>query len=360
MKKGVILFGILLVFSTASVYAQCVSDDNCTSPTPYCDSGTCVECLGIAHCNDTNECTTDSCVSNVCINSNIADGSDCSGGHCCSGTCDTSLGNSNFHYDCRIGPTCVGTSWEYISYNEDIECESGGKCDGGICVQPTGCVDGGDCNDPIPYCNNISHTCVECLEQGHCDDGSDCTTEACLSYKCNRTYFEDGTVCPGGICCGYVCNIQRKNYMLHEECRLGPICVGSNWTYVAANEGISCESGVCINGECLEPGEESKLNCVSEWMCSWGGCINGIQKEVCIDVKNCTANIVKEDVNQSCGAKPETTGATEQIQAEEVKSSEKATLESSSATYIAVGMIIVAIVIGILYFIFGREKNSEF
>ncbi len=359
MKKQVITFAILLIISSANAYAQCVSDDNCTTPTPYCNNGTCVECLSVTHCNDTNECTTDNCVSNTCVNTNLDDGTECTGGHCCAGTCDTTLGNSNFHYDCRIGPTCVGTSWEYISYNEDIECESGGKCDGGICVQPTGCVDSGDCNDPTPYCNNLTHTCVECLQQSHCDDGEDCTTEVCLSYKCNRTYLEDGTVCPGGVCCGYVCNIQRKNYMLDEECRLGPICVGKNWTYVAANEGIPCETGICTGGECLAPGEESKLNCISEWKCHWGECKEGVQKEICTDINNCTANIINEDITRPCGTQPETQQNSQQIQQTQAEPKEELVLGSSSATYIAVAMIGAAIGIGILYFIFGRNKNEE-
>jgi hypothetical protein len=353
MKKQVII--LLLVFLMPCVYAQCVSDDNCTSPTPYCDSGICVECIQQSHCNDTNECTTDSCAGNVCINSNLDDGTECSGGHCCGGVCDTTLGNTNFHYDCRMGPACAGTSWEYLPFNEDFECESGGTCDEGICVQPSGCVDGGDCNDPTPYCNTITRNCVECLQDSHCDDESECSAEVCMSYKCNRTYFEDGTVCPGGVCCGNVCNIQRKNYMMDEECRLGPVCVGENWTYVAANEGVACESGTCTGGECLAPGEDSKLNCVSEWKCEWSGCINGIQKEVCVDINNCTANIVKDDVNQSCG-EPEQ--SSEQVLPEEADSKEESALGSNSSTYIALGMICAAIVIGILYFMLGRGKGN--
>lgn len=306
------------------VYAQCVSDDDCSSPTSHCNVGTgiCVECLNEIHCYDGNECTEDSCSGYVCSNAQVENGTACTSGTCCSGVCDVAAGNSDFHEDCRTGPVCVGASFEYVAANEGVSCESKGTCQDGICVPPSGCLNDGDCNDPVPYCKNTSGVCVECLQQSHCDDLSPCTEEICAGYECNYTYIaEDGAPCPKGRCCASVCNTEEGDTNLHDECRLGPICVGENWTYVAANEGVRCESeGICKAGSCRIPGEYTSETEEAEQLTS-------------------------EQASQSTPP-------------EELETNEEGTLWSSSSTYIALGMVGFVVVIGVIYFLM-RSRDDE-
>ncbi len=110
--------------------ANCSS---CAGATPFCLSGTCVECQGSEDCGDGNACTNDSCVDGVCTH--VANWRSCmraSGpGKCVGGSC------------------CLG-------------CQRGGACYPGITSGK--CGEAGttcqDCTGGTPTCDPTTHTCV--------------------------------------------------------------------------------------------------------------------------------------------------------------------------------------------------------
>ena len=147
--------------STATVTVttvECLSDTHCSGASPRCDVATniCVECLGVADCNDANECTTDACTANVCSNTANAVGSACAGGVC----------------DGAAPPMCV-------------ECVADAQCSGST-----------------PLCDTASSACVACLSGSDCSDGNQCTMDMCTAGICSNPAEASGAACTGGFCDG--------------------------------------------------------------------------------------------------------------------------------------------------------------
>ena len=95
---------------------------------------------------------------------------------------------SNFGvYECTSGSqidTCiVGSPNSETCNNLDDDC--------------TGVVD----DNPIDCAQNfcILGTCVECIDASDCDDGNDCTTNACGLLGCESTNLPEGSSCNSGI-----------------------------------------------------------------------------------------------------------------------------------------------------------------
>ncbi|HJX06175.1 MAG TPA: hypothetical protein VJ461_05680, partial [Candidatus Nanoarchaeia archaeon] len=249
----------------------------CSGSTPYCSGGVCVQCTQASDCNDNNECTSDSCSSNVCSNSRVANGTSCTGGSCCSGSCDTTVGNSDFYVNCRNGPGCVGTSWQYnianngsvcsgtctqcangfCNFNNNSRCSSGQVCLSGTCSS-TGCTSDSQCSGSTPYCNTANGQCVVCLLASHCSDNNPCTTDSCVSNVCTSTNAADNTSCTS--CSGTSCKCQTG------VCSCVPDCAGKQ-----------CGSNGC-GGSC-------------------GNCLSYIGGNVCYDEGNCTNGICSYATN---------------------------------------------------------------
>jgi len=135
-----------------------------------------------------------------------------------------------------------------------------------------GCTSDDDCEDPTPYCDTQSETCVECLEAGHCDDDNECTTDSCSSGSCNNEDVADDTACTGGNCCGGNCDTSIGNSDYATDCRTGPSCVGESWEYVPINEGDLCggfDCKQCASGFCNYLNDS---RCGAEEICDDGTC----------------------------------------------------------------------------------------
>ncbi len=74
---------------------QCVSNAQCSAPTPICDvaTTTCVQCASNLDCDDGNACTTDTCASATCTRTPVVDGTACGTGRCGGGSCVIACGD---------------------------------------------------------------------------------------------------------------------------------------------------------------------------------------------------------------------------------------------------------------------------
>ncbi|MFT5430690.1 MAG: hypothetical protein ACI9OJ_001366, partial [Myxococcota bacterium] len=221
-----------------AIAQDCSDDDVCTAD--WCDvvtgscqhapvsNGICGEnCAAPVECQDFNACTHDACQDGVCTNvlKDCDDGvlctqdscdsesaecghtpiADCTNGctlhsdcaddlPCSEDVCDTIFGTcSNTPIvDCQL---CAGDA-ECVppgGVNPCIE----GQCDEGACAfSPRVCYDDVPCTfdtcDTDSGCEfRLLQGCeTGCVEDGDCDDGSDCTVELCSDGECSNALVE--------------------------------------------------------------------------------------------------------------------------------------------------------------------------
>ena len=175
---------------------------NCVGATPYCEFGSCVECIGDGDCNDGVSCTVDSCSSNVC--SNLPDNSLCNNGQFCDGVeiCDAVL-------DCLDGadPDCSSYDLPAISQCDYVP-------DGIGLTWDTAPFVAGVCNEISDSCEagsqSVTSVCNILQCSAECEDNSDCA-ETCIG----EIYYSSGS-CNSGCTCDYVsgddCDLQDGFY----------------------------------------------------------------------------------------------------------------------------------------------------
>ena len=169
------------------------------------------------------------------------------------------------------------TSGSQLHTIDDIEL----ILDDGECF--TDCTGDGDCTNPgLPYCETGSGNCVECLNNGHCDDSNVCTNDACDvggTYTCshinNTDPCDDGQYCNGtDTCSGGTC--------VHS----GDPCPGPDGDGDCAE---SCDEGAdnCTaadpDGSACDDGNA----CADPDTCSGGSCVAGPALD-CDDSNVCT------------------------------------------------------------------------
>jgi hypothetical protein len=319
---------------TFSSGGGCTSDGQCSGSTPRCNTatGACVACTQASHCDDGNPCTTDSCNSNTCSNTAVTAGTPCSGGYCCGGVCDTTLGNTNYHADCRSGPACSGTSWEYAMANNGNLC--GGfacmECSNGLCNSPDSsrCPSGQTCSSGTcistctDECTAGSYSCSgtnrlscgnydadSCLEFGGstaCPDNI-CTEPTCSAGVCGETNVLSGmtdeacfgsTGCTGGSC---ACNGNGQctsQVTCTDDCTTGSYaCDGTNRLSCGNFDADSClEWGnptACPDNICTEP------TCISG-VCGVTNVALGQTDEACFGSTGCTGGSCACNGNGLC------------------------------------------------------------
>ncbi|MEK6675878.1 MAG: hypothetical protein AABZ47_09525, partial [Planctomycetota bacterium] len=212
--------------------------DRC--PGQFCNETTdaCVQCLVNSHCDDANLCTTDTCNSGICVHANNS--LPCDDGLFCTPT------------DICISGFCTGT---------------GANCSG-------------------QFCNEATDSCVECINNGNCNDGNLCTTDTCNasnacvhtnnSSLCNDNLFCTPTdVCSGGACVGSgtTCAVnQFCNESIDScvQCLINSHC----------SDGNLCTDDLCLGGVCANPSNSNScddgLFCTVGDACSGGACFGGV------------------------------------------------------------------------------------
>ncbi len=231
-----------------STCVECLEDAHClNAEQPLCSpSNTCVACLTDSQCNDANACTTDLCSNNVCVNDATAIGSDCSGGVCNgAGTCEI----------CNVDQDCV------------------------------------DLNPSNPVCliDAVNgNSCVECNEDTICDDGNDCTINACnrASNTCDVAPVAAGTDTPSGVANG---DGQCVQCLGNEDCATG-FCDIANNVCTGCLADTDCPvANQCQTSSCIGSGASQACAPVSNLpngsLCTDGGnaCVEGQCEECFVD-----------------------------------------------------------------------------
>ena len=259
-------------------------------------------------CDDDKPCTaSDACLGGKCQGKPVAcdDGNPCTVDLCATqtGACATLLDNDGKCSDgdpCTTGDGCVDGK----CVAKALACQDGNDCTIDACDGQGGCkhvlVPGKDCDDGDP----CSHTdrCDgggACAGKAHtCDDGNECTVEVCAKGACVITP-ETGKPCNDGDACthGDHCDLQGSCAASPVDCDdgnpctaiVGP-CQAKSGCAIAVNDGKSCNDGdLCtIADKCAGAACQGiKLPCDDNNGCTVDTCAPGTG---CINSQNSCAD----------------------------------------------------------------------
>jgi MYXO-CTERM domain-containing protein len=186
----------------------------------------------------------------------------------------------------NLGTPTTPVTWTYriaTAAVNDATCGDGEVtgyegCDDGDTDDGDGCS--GICQVEVGYaCIGAPSTCEECFEDIDCDDGDDCTTDACTDNACGHTQAAEGSECLTGVCTsGGSC----VECVADGDCGTsGPFCNTETNTCYCEVDGDcddknECTSAACTDGRC----EYTALP--SEAECSVGHCNGDEGAPACI------------------------------------------------------------------------------
>lgn len=230
-------------------------DNDCDGFTDLADSD-CRECDNDLQCaKDANPCMNYSCnTSRICVSSPKIDGMLCNDGSACNGM-----------ETCQAGKCQPGVP---------VKCE-----DNNVCT-----IDGCDESLQGKCVYTAVQGCKSCAAASDCNDGNDCTADACTAGKCYNTVKADNTACEDGAFC-----------TVNKKC-LGGACVGTPRDCSAFADKCNdfecdeqydvCKKKPKANGTACDNG----LYCDGYESC-WGGACQSGTPAVCNDNDSCTQDI---------------------------------------------------------------------
>ncbi|MCA9526781.1 MAG: DNRLRE domain-containing protein, partial [Myxococcales bacterium] len=241
-------------------------------------------CNRDADCDDGNACTRDTCGGRLCVFTAIRGcdacdvDEDCDDGNAC--TVDRCAPDGA----CGHAPVPNGTAC-----SDDQACTSPDVCQAGVCAGPVNCPGGmgcdpdgaclpppvgcqrdADCSDGL-FCNG-AETCDvasgDCVAGAPpvCDDGIECTTDACDERADRCTHPARDVVCDdGNLCTDDVCDVRVGCQHVDNAapCDDGEVCT----------EGDRCQAGACAGGP--PPSCDDGLACTSDRCEPRQGCRHG-------------------------------------------------------------------------------------
>ena len=176
---------------------------SCSGSTPYCSSGSCVECTSNVHCAYNEDCISNNCV--------------------CTDTC------SSKGYECGYHTICGSTE----------------NC--------------GTCSPPKPYCTP-SGTCVKCLFDYNCKNYNWCSGDG---WYAAETCWNN--VCVGGFytSCGSIYQTGGDTYYCQRDSRScsGGACVNDGWSSI--NQGQICSQTNYCSGDGYYAGKKCNAGACS-------------------------------------------------------------------------------------------------
>ena len=234
----------------------CISNADCTAPTPVCDVqvSTCVECLLHTDC-PSGLCNT---VDNTCIYGCVSN-TDCFGAKPLCNTSDNLCVECLISSNCALG-VCEPESNTCVECVLSADCPPTAECHPGahLCV-PTGCTVVNTCAAPTPVCDPAKDFCVECLVDSDCANPTpvcDSTVDACV--ECVE----------------------------HSDCGgVNPFCD------VGGHRCVACLSDADCVGDVCHPTANMCVECAGD-----GDCPGGVCKFItftCEPVKECGNSVVE-------------------------------------------------------------------
>ncbi|MFN2426441.1 MAG: hypothetical protein ABR587_08350, partial [Candidatus Binatia bacterium] len=293
---------------TPDVGAVCDDGQFCNGEEECTDLGLCgAGSGGPVDCDDGVSCTLDTCdeLGDVCqndpMNSLCSDDLFCTGVETCDAVNDCQAGSSP---DCSDGVNCTTDTCNEANDNcehegNDGSCDNGLFCDGSeTCDELTGCEAGTppDCGDGIDCttdsCDETADECAHAPDDADCSDGQFCTgEETCVvGVGCAIGPVPD---CDDGIeCTDDACN-EGTDSCDHgpddDACADGEYCNGDE----TCNPSTGCTAGVepdcgdgvlCTIDSCNEATDECD-HATSDAACTDGAFCNG--EETCDATLDC-------------------------------------------------------------------------
>ena len=247
----------------------------------------CVDCTTHGDCNDGNNCTTDTCQGGMCVATDV----ECPMGQQCdpdSGQCEDFCLSDG---DCPGNLVCNTTLGACVECITDGSCFDGLNCTEDLCSQ-------GSCTFPPVIClsdercDPADGECKECLNDTHCPPGLTCNTSIGECVGClDDTPCDDGVWCNGPErCVGGDCQpgpepcpeqLCDESGQTCADCLNDGHCDDALW----CNGAEGCEAGQCQPGDDPCPGQfcndetDQCVQCLFDYQCNDGLFCNG--EELC-------------------------------------------------------------------------------
>ncbi len=255
----------------------CPAGENCNEATNQCQ-----ECVVDSDCDDGVDCTENRCVfdecrfypnNEACPDDGIfcngpevchehggcySPGDPCPGGTTCNedaGRCDECYSNA----DCDDGEdctseTCLAGQCVIVAHDEACP-DDGWFCNGSeYCDLQAGCASTGTPCAAGMVCDEINDFCSTCAEDQDCDDGVDCTVNACLNGGC--TFVPDDGACPddGLFCTGSEsCHPEWGCVSPGDPCAPGLVCDEAEERCAPCLEDFDCnDNNTCTTDTCVD------------------------------------------------------------------------------------------------------------
>jgi len=263
---------------------QCMAGKplSCDDGNP-CTADKCDDFAGCSHtpqtkidCDDGNKCTSnDVCIQGFCTGS-IADCNDNS--PCTQDVCAPLVG---CQYVARPGPCSDGdacSSGDVCAAGKclagkKVLCDDGNQCTLNACDPAVGCTTKpvvGKCDDGDPCTAGDSCKSGACLPIGpnKCDDGNACTDDVCLAKTgCKHWARKDGAACDDG-----------------DKCTVGDVCdkVVCTVKKVVCDDDNSCTVDSCSSktGRCVFEPIKTAASCHGLGTCAQGDCVDTVRGRV--------------------------------------------------------------------------------
>ncbi len=216
------------------------SDGNACTGGDACNGGACAGTT--ISCDDDNACTTDACDTKVGCTHTVKTGSGCNDGNACSSgdACDAKGKCIGSKVDCNddnvctldlcdVDSGCYATKLEGAACDDGKLCTVGDSCANGVCGgAPKDCDDGNECTTDA--CDSKAG-CTHTPASKPCNDGDECTT---------------GDTCVQGKCLGATKNCSDGNACTKETCHK---LLGCQYSFTAAGsectDADSCTQDAC-------------------------------------------------------------------------------------------------------------------
>ncbi|MEK6674575.1 MAG: matrixin family metalloprotease [Planctomycetota bacterium] len=177
--------------------------------------------------------------------------------------------------------------------NDGLFCTGTEACMNGECESP-----GDPCVALDLLCDEETKSCVQCFEDGQCNDDSECTMDACIEHVCTHTPnpCDDADACTTDTCVDNLCVHVPGACGGGGGGNGGDACTG-----VTCNDGNACTNDTCVNGGCIS----TPVNCPDDGLFCNGNESCGPLTGVCASSGNpCTGIQICDEAGNVCVAAP--------------------------------------------------------